>query len=227
MTDSAGQNIVLFDWDGTLVDTLPLLKRAHNLVRKHFGYPLWDDETARQNIRLPSSELFPALYADQANQAKDMFYDYVREYHVNHLRPQEGAEDMLGTLTDAGTTLGVASNKAEHLLRREIQALGWDSFFQAITGMKGTRTGKPTPDLIDISIQDIITNNDTGSKHAIYYIGDTAEDMLAAERAGVFPVFVEHGFGHREKIKKIRAVKICRTLIDLDEYLQTILKILK
>lgn len=197
---------VLFDWDGTLVDTLELLCASYNEVYRQFGMALWDIEDARANIRQAAREIFPSLFQDRAKDAEKIFYGHIDKYHLDLVRPMAGAAEFLARLHQEGIRMGVVSNKSDDLLRAEVEHLGWAPYFDAVIGANAGIKGKPAPDMI-VHCLDVMGmdhgNLGSGDKQNILMIGDTNVDMQSAQNAGVVPVFIRHGFAGEEEIRDL------------------------
>ncbi len=85
---------IFFDWDGTLVNTLPGLRKAHNHVRTSYGHDEWTEAEFRANLRHSARELYPRLYAENAPEALERLYDYVKDHHLATLEVIDGAKDL-------------------------------------------------------------------------------------------------------------------------------------
>ena len=86
---------IFFDWDGTLVNTLPGLRNAHNHVRTSYGYDAWTEAEFRANLRHSARELYPRIYKENADEAIRRLYNYVKTHHLATLEVIDGAVDLL------------------------------------------------------------------------------------------------------------------------------------
>ena len=82
---------IFFDWDGTLVDSLPALNGYYNHVLNAFSKPPITIEQAKSNIRRSARDVFPEVFGEQAEEALAVFYDYVAQKHLEHLMPFSGS----------------------------------------------------------------------------------------------------------------------------------------
>mgnify|MGYP006273724963 CR=1 FL=1 len=208
--------LVLFDWDGTLVDTFPLLFAAHNYVRGELGIEMWSEAEALKNIRKPAREAFPSMFGDKWEEAVDLYYDYVTKHHLEKIEPLNGAKELLLLLKKWSVPVGVVSNKKHDLLLKEINHLNWTPLIQNVVGAGQTKRGKPDPapllHAIELFASQPGGRPESGKK--IWYIGDTAEDMACALSANIQPVFVECGFGQRNELDR-RSVSYIFQNLDL------------
>lgn len=187
---------ILFDWDGTLIDSLPALRSYYNHVLGAFSMPLISLEEAKARIRLSARDVFPKIFGDQWQKAFDLYYECVAKTHLDHLVAIDHGEDFLTRLTSLRIPMGVVSNKRHVFLLKEIAHLGWDKYLVANVGAGEAAKDKPAPDPLLMAIDQLHLSPDT---HEIWYVGDTETDMMAAVAAGCQPIFIEHGLGTREE----------------------------
>lgn len=191
MTGLALPPAVLFDWDNTLIDTLPLIRDANNDIRARFGLPLWSLDETHASTQHVGREGLKVTYGDRWQEAESLFYSYIRTHHLDGLRLLAGAEALVTWLAGRNVPMGVVSNKRGEILRAEVAHLGWGRYFTAVLGPDDIGgAGKPKPDGIfaALAAADI--------RPALYadcwYAGDTENDMATARAAGVRPVFIEN-----------------------------------
>ena len=180
---------VFFDWDGTLVDSTPLLFAAHNYVRVAMGLPSWSQQEYFQYILYSTRELYPKIYGKDAGKAQEMLYSYVAENHLKSLQPLGGAEDILIMLIGRGVPMGIVSNKRHDALEREIKYLGWDKYFGCWVGAGEAARDKPEADPLILAL----------SRHSVpldiknvLYVGDMESDLGCAKNAGCPCAFLTH-----------------------------------
>lgn len=190
--------LIVFDWDGTLVDTFDLLFSAHNYVRQAMGLTPWSQEQARQNIRASAREIYPQIYGSGASRALDLLYDYVDKHHLRKLACMPSAGELLTHLhNETAIKLAVLSNKNQLYLEREIAQLNWQDYFHAVIGAGIAEYDKPSAAPLNYMIEKLAAMDVTiPAKNRIWLIGDTETDMMCAHAAQVTPVFVRNGFGH-------------------------------
>jgi phosphoglycolate phosphatase len=185
---------IFFDWDGTLVDSLPALLTFYNHVFDKFGHPRIDLEQAKKTIRRSAREVFPEIFGDKSDEAFAVYFDFVEKTHLNHVTPFANSFSFLQTLWDMKIPLGIVSNKRHKFLLREIDHLGWDKYLTSNIGAGEAAKDKPAPDSLLMAAQKMGLNPEL---HEIWYVGDTETDMMAAIAAGFQPIFIEHGLGTR------------------------------
>lgn len=180
---------VFFDWDGTLVDSLGLLVNAHNHVRAHYGYPLWSREEFFGAITRSTRELYPMLYGDKSAEAQKILYDFIEEQHLAYLKVMDGAKDVLDMLQAMNIPMAVISNKRNDVLRREVEALKWDTYFGVYMGAGVAIKDKPSAAPIFHAIAE---HPGKPALADLIYVGDTETDLKAVADAGCDCAFVQH-----------------------------------
>jgi len=177
-------SVLLWDWDNTLVDGWPGITAAMNAAFVAFAMAPWSVEEVRQRARVSVRDAFPALFGDQWQRAREIFFAALAEQHLDHVRPMAGAAEALR----AGSSWpqAVVSNKTGRFLRAEVAHLGWAALFGAVIGAGDAREDKPSAAPILLALSQLGTPSD----RSIWYLGDTALDMQAARAASVTAVLV-------------------------------------
>jgi phosphoglycolate phosphatase len=176
--------VLLFDWDNTLVDGWSGIAAALNATFTAFDKPLWTVEDTKNRVRVSLKESFPLMFGDAWEQARDIFYERFRGDHLMHVAAMPGAAEAL--LAGASWPRGVVSNKAGRYLRAEVVHLGWESYFGSVVGAGDAEADKPDPAPILMALEQL----GFPAGKDVWYLGDTALDMVAARAAGVTAVLV-------------------------------------
>ncbi len=185
---------VVFDLDGTLVDTAPDLTNALNDVLTRRGHAAVPAEVVRTAVGLGARAMIEEGLRQTA--AKDdieaMLVEFLEHYDANiaaESRPFPGAVAALETLQSAGARLAVCTNKRERLSHKLLAALGLDRYFQAIAGRDTFAVAKPDPGHLT---QVIVL---AGGKLArAIMVGDSEVDLRTARSASVPVVLVSFGY---------------------------------
>lgn len=207
---------VFFDWDGTLVDSLPLLFAAHNHVRGKLGYPLWSRDEYAKAIVYSTRELYPKIYGDRAQEAQDMLYGYIQENHLKDLKVLEGAPDVVAYLTRHNVPIGIVSNKRHDVLRREVEHLGWEKHFAVYNGAGVAKADKPSGEPLLHALREHEGGLTPGD---IIYVGDTESDLSCAAEAGCPVIFIRHGKDAEALISRYKPSYVVDTLEELKKIL--------
>lgn len=170
---------VIFDLDGTLTDTLPLVVVALNAALA----PAWGgpkDLAAMRSVFGPSEERLIAQQAPGDPHAVDRFYEAYRREHARLAHPFEGVPEMLGELFRRGVHLGLVTNKGRKSSVMTIEEFGIAKYFSAIVTGDDLPAPKPDPSgILKVLAALSVPAADTA------YVGDTENDMRAAHAAGV------------------------------------------
>jgi phosphoglycolate phosphatase len=188
---------IIFDLDGTLVDTAPDLVETLNvvLVREGLAPIAYDD--ARRMVGAGARRMIERGLASggKARTGADldrMFADFIA-YYADHVadqsRPFPGVEAALDTLAARGCRLAVCTNKLEWLSVRLLGALGLADRFAAICGQDTFAVQKPHPDALRGTVQ-----RAGGSVHRAVMVGDSLTDIATAHAASVPIVAVDFGY---------------------------------
>jgi phosphoglycolate phosphatase len=188
---------VVFDLDGTLVDTAPDLIAALNYVLDREGLPPLPFESARNMIGAGARKLIErglevegrAMTADDLNRLTRDFIDYYADHIADASRPFEGLEAALDDLAAQGCRFAVCTNKLEWLSKRLLDQLGLSARFAAICGADTFGVAKPDPIILQQTVAQA-----GGAIAATIMVGDAGPDVGVARRAGVPVIGVEFGY---------------------------------
>lgn len=203
---------IFFDWDGTLVDTLPGLLIAHNHVRTHFGFPVWTRAEFHRQMTLSSRELYPVIYGERADEAFTILRSFLDKHLLEYLSPLKNAEVLLRRLHKMKIPLGLVSNKRHEYVLREVQHLGWDKYLDIAVGSGYAERDKPSGIPIRKALADIGVKPEDC---LVWFVGDTETDMKAAVDSGCLPVLILHGTQQSELIEKYSPAYVFEDCQDL------------
>lgn len=198
---------ILFDLDGTLVDTAPDLLGALNHVLTDMTLaPVSLDAVAemighgaRAMIETGLRTQGAVLSATEMDAAFERFIAYYVDHIADHSRPFEGAVEALAALREAGATLTVCTNKRQDLSERLIGALGLSHQFDVIFGADRATNRKPHADHVFETLAAA-----GGDPARALFVGDSRTDERAARNAGLPFVFVTFGY-EAETVEDIAA----------------------
>lgn len=207
---------VIFDLDGTLVDSIEDLADSMNLVLVKNNFPVHDLKSYKNfignGIRNLVSRALPEAFRDEALTER-CFNSMIEEYRgncINKTKPYDGITGLLDELVSRKMKLAVFSNKADELTKRIVLTLLPEYNFEAIIGLTNEANKKPDPSgALQISRKFGI------SPEEIIYVGDTGIDMETAKNAGMLPVGVLWGFRTKEELKSNGAKYLLNHPMDL------------
>jgi phosphoglycolate phosphatase len=189
--------IVVFDLDGTLVDTAPDLINALNFVLDREGLPPVPLHSARTMIGAGARRLIErGLELDgRATSTQDItrltsdFIDYYAAHIADVSRPFEGLERALDDLSAGGYRFAVCTNKLEWLSKLLLDRLGLSFRFSAICGADTFGVSKPDPAILQQTVA-----RAGGRLSSAIMVGDAGPDIGVARRAGIPVIGVEFGY---------------------------------
>lgn len=192
--------IVVFDLDGTLIDTAPDLIATLNAILAREGLPALPYGEARMLIGNGAKAMLSRGLAVRAHEVPPaeldrLFADFIAHYsaHIaDHSQPFPGLIDALDVLEAAGFRLAVCTNKLEGLSINLLRALRLAGRFKAICGQDTFGIQKPDPIVLK---RTIIAAG--GDPERAVMVGDSATDVLTARGAGVPVVAVNFGYSER------------------------------
>ncbi|HAP56326.1 MAG TPA: HAD family hydrolase [Sphaerochaeta sp.] len=211
---------ILFDLDGTLVDTIEDIRRslAHALAGE--GLPPPSANLTRQVVgRGLHNALKGALSwfdrtvgEDRFNQLYQEMLLYYREHYAVYSHPYEGVEQLLQHLLESGYTLGVYSNKEDGLTKRIAASLFPGIRFSWVRGMLEGFPGKPDRSGIDYFCRKtgLVVQN-------VLYIGDSEVDWQTALNAGCPHILVSWGFRPKEELLALQGAVVVDTIHELED----------
>ena len=196
------QYTILFDLDGTLVDTAPDLMRAHNHVMKKFGYPTKSTEEIRNLVGQGAGAMLGRSIWGQAKKEfgkvqdekikKEMVKDFVDFYGKNIVNEStliNGVKKFLIWCKEKKISMAVCTNKQEHLAVDLLKKIGINDFFEYVAGHNTFEYCKPDPRHLT-SVIEILG----GDIKKTLMIGDSETDANAAKSAGIPIILLEDGY---------------------------------
>jgi 2-phosphoglycolate phosphatase len=190
---------VLFDLDGTLIDSKKDIAAAANAARIHFGMPALPLEVVTNYIGWGIEHLnHKSLETeDPARLAEglEVLKAHYREHCVDQTLVFPGVRELLGFLKERGVSLGLVSNKPHEFTLITLEKLDLMKFFSVAMGADATPNKKPHPEPLLTALQKM-----GASPQEAVMIGDSPVDIQAARAAGMLVGVVEHGFVPREKL---------------------------
>jgi len=193
---------ILFDLDGTLVDTAPDLMSAHNHVMKKFGYPTKSTEDIRNLVGKGAGAMIGRSIWGQAKKEfskvddekikNEMVKEFVNFYGKNIINEStliNGVKDFLKWCKEQKISMAVCTNKQEYLSIDLLKKIGIYDFFEYVAGSDTFNYCKPDPRHLT-SVVEILD----GDVNKTIMIGDSETDANAAKAAGIPVILLENGY---------------------------------
>lgn len=193
MPDAASVDAVLFDMDGTLLDSWDALVGAyHDATRQVLGAPApVEREDIDHLIQLRARDAFPMLAGGDMELAGRIEAAFAESYRTraDQISLYEGVAEMLRDLHSRGVALGIATSKSRARLDRDLEMTGIGELMDATICGDEVPAAKPDPAPLRAAMDML------GVERAVtLFVGDGSNDVLAAQRAGTRAVGAGYGF---------------------------------
>ena len=192
--------LLVFDLDGTLIDSRLDLIHSVNAMLRHIGRPELDGDIIASYVGDGAPALVRRALGDTDTDdealfraAMEYFLGYYRVHKLDHTTVYEGIPEVLARLADSSNgaprQMAVLSNKPVNPSRLIVQALGLGDFFVCIYGGNSFTTKKPDP----LGVQTILQETGVAANESLM-IGDSSVDVLTGRNAGLWTCGVTYGF---------------------------------
>ncbi len=204
------KRLIIFDMDGTLVNSSITIANAINYVRQNLGFEPMDAEKILRLVNdhtiNPAQTFYHAKHFDADHER--WFSEYYTQNHERELVLYEGIEALLHQLKSSGKQLAVATNAYRKSTLESLTHLGVYELFDAIACYDDVLQGKPYPDML-FKILDAL---DVQEADALF-IGDGPRDEEAAKAAKIDYVMVDWGFTVHQNKSVVQSVEALRGLL--------------
>ncbi len=207
---------VIFDLDGTLLNSLEGIADAMNVLLERLGYSTHPLETYKYFVGDGIAEMVQRALPEVSREKSDinkLVTDYRDIYHTTWPKkspPYEGIPELLDALSQKNIKLAVLSNKSDDFTNRMVSELLPDWKFEVVMGAQPGIPEKPDP-YAALKIAEIIGIAPTN----IIFMGDSGVDMKTAARANMYPVGVLWGFREAEELLANGAKKLIKHPMEL------------
>lgn len=214
------KKLVIFDLDGTLLNTIADLAAATNIALRHYGFPEHEEKEYNLFVGNGINKLFeralPEEHRTEENimKIRSQFVPYYDMHNADLSRPYCGVTDVLKELQNRGVKLAIASNKYQSATTKLVKEFFPEIEFSVVLGQREGVPSKPDPTIVnEISAATGI------SKEDIAYVGDSCVDMETGRNAGVETIGVSWGFRPRKELESYNPAFIVDNSNQLMEYL--------
>ncbi|MNG59372.1 Phosphoglycolate phosphatase [compost metagenome] len=195
--------LIIFDLDGTLLDTLQDLGDSCNVILQRFGYPIHQLPAYKKFVGNGVQKLIERALPEHARTTEIIttlltaFKTYYEEQTISHTRPYSGIISLLQTLKSSGYLISVASNKYHEAVIPLMEKYFPTISFDLILGHRTGHPAKPDPEIVWDTLQTLGI-----AKENCYYVGDSSVDMDTANNAGVTAIGVTWGFRDENELRQ-------------------------
>lgn len=211
-------NTVIFDLDGTLLNTLEDLGDSVNFALKSFGYPTRTYEEVKSFVGNGIKDLLTKavpIGTDEETTLRCLqaFKNHYKTNMQNKTLPYEGIIALLKELNSKGIKLGIVSNKYDFGVKNLNKYYFKDLIPVAIGEREGVRK-KPAPDTVLTAMKEL-----GSKKEECLYVGDSGSDMITAKNVGIKSVGVTWGFRDADSLRESGAIFLINSPKELLELL--------
>ena len=208
--------LIIFDWDGTLMDSTAVIAAALQSACRDIGIPVPSERDAKFVIGLGAADTFRHVAPELDEEGQRRLAERYRHHFLanEHQAPlYDGVREMLAELHGRGRRLAVATGKARRGLERALDATGLRAWFEA-TRCADEGFAKPHPDML-LMLMDI-----TGvePRNALM-IGDTTHDLDLARNAGAHAVAVGYGAHDVDGLRSRAPLALVHSIAELRQWL--------
>ncbi len=194
----------IFDMDGTLIDSSKILSNSVNYVRNSLGLPPLESDFIIQSLNNPKLNLAKVLYK-QDEITPELYAKFRSYYDKNHQKELvlfDGIKELLEELKQNNIKLAVATNAYKATTLATLEHINIKDFFDEVVSFEDVKNPKPHPDMLEY-----ITTKLSSQKPI--FIGDSANDYLAAKEAKIPFVYVDF-INKKDGIKSVN--ELAKTL---------------
>ena len=214
------KKLVIFDLDGTLLNTYEDIAAATNYALALHGYPTHSTPVIKSFVGNGINKLFERALPeghksmDEVLKIRAAFVPYYNVHGADFTVPFEGIVELLYTLQRLGLKLAVASNKYEEATKALVETYFPEIEWCAVLGQREGVPTKPDPTIVE----EILTAAEITDKREVLYVGDSGVDMQTAINAGVEGVGVTWGCRSREELESFNpraVVDSCEEIVQI------------
>lgn len=209
----APKPILLFDLDGTLLDTEPLIIETFKQTLKKYSPEVTMTRDQEIGLLGPTMHESLAKYMpeDKVPEALEAYRKINVELHPSLIKTMPHAAELLQALKAQGYTMAIVSSKKKDTVELGLKLTGLDAYFQTVIGYEEVKKYKPDPEGLITACKALGKSHDDA-----IYVGDTDTDMMAAHNAGMFSVAL---LTHDERKQAILDTKPNASITDLMDLL--------
>ena len=214
MINMKNKSLIIFDWDGTLMDSVGLIVDAMRYAAEKHGLTVTDEAT-KSIIGIALVDAFPLLFPNDSDKYDELLATY-SEYYVKHCDNDklfDGIKELIQDLHAQDKILAIATGKKRQGLQRVLPNSGIAPFF-TVTKTADETAGKPNP----LMLEQILVETGTRIENAVF-IGDSIHDIRMANNIGMDSIAVSYGCEKADVLAKEHPTKLVTTINELKQQL--------
>jgi phosphatidylglycerol---prolipoprotein diacylglyceryl transferase len=208
--------VILFDFDGTLADTEPMIIETYRQVLRKYVPDLILSSGEEFTFNGPTLRQTLGRYIreDQLDEAIVEYRAINKKLHEDMIQPMPNAIELLERLKAKGYRIGLVSSKKKEMVEYGLKLTRLEGYFETIIGYDDVKEHKPHPEGLFLACEKMGIDHDN-----VIYVGDTHLDILAADAAGMFAVALMHHDGRLDDITASKPNAMIRDLLELEDVL--------
>jgi pyrophosphatase PpaX len=187
--------VALLDLDGTVIDSVRLIRESHRHATRTVLGVDWEDEVLVRHVGRPLLEQMEVFSPERARELYDVYREWNHANTAALLQPYPGIEPLLAELRDAGVRLGVVTSKSRDAVDLAFAVLPLDGYFDVVITSDDSERHKPDPDPLLVALDRM-----GGAVEDAVYVGDAPYDIRAGHAAGMATIAVTWGFFGRHDL---------------------------
>ncbi|MDD2360350.1 MAG: HAD-IA family hydrolase [Syntrophaceticus schinkii] len=187
---------ILFDLDGTLIDSIPLIRLSFEHTFKHLGLP-WGQGEVLNTIGLPLRDVAKHYAPENYEEFLAVYAEFQVKTQEKLLKPFPEAKRTLNHIQEKGYRTGVVTSKRRKATRESLSLTGLDKYLEVVVAVEDAGRPKPNPDSILKALEQLDIPPAKG-----VYIGDSIYDIITGKNAGVATIGVTWGIAAKDDLKK-------------------------
>ncbi len=217
-----GKKLIIFDFDGTLIDSVPDLAASVNFMLSKLRRKTYSVDEIREWIGNGAQTLVKRALTgkkefqeDEVNknlyeQALPIFLDYYETKVCEHTYLYEGVKETLADLRQRGYKMAIVTNKPYKFILPILEALGIEEYFELLLGADSLATKKPSPE----PLLHAMSHFECNEKECVM-VGDSKNDIIAANNAQIDSIAVSYGYNYGEDIREHNPNFVVENFCDL------------
>jgi len=197
-TGSAGFDPVVFDLDGTVVDTVELIVESFRYATRTVLGVVLPDDVITAGVGQPLMTQMEELSAEHARELYDVYREYNHRRHDELIRGYAGIAELLDGLRAAGRRLGIVTSKSRDTTQMAFRAVGLDDRFEVVVTASDTDEHKPSPVPLLLCLERL-----RAPAAGAIYVGDSPVDIEAGAAAGMATAAVAWGVFGKEALMAV------------------------
>ena len=206
MSTAAPYELVLFDLDGTLINSIDLIVATW----QYLGREVLDRQLSRDEVTpligLPLRQAVASVVPDRPDEVVRLYHEWNVAHHDEYVTAYAGMVDLVGRLRDAGLRVGVVTAKMRSLAEHGLDVSGYGDLIEVACGVEDTTRHKPDPEPLLAGLARM-----GGSLRSVAYVGDAVWDLRAARAAKMPGIGVTWGAGNPDELRAEEAVAVVDT----------------